>query len=519
MSDSFDAYHLWLGIAPGHQPPDHYRLLGVEKFESDLNVIANGADRQMLYLRNFQRGKYSALSQKLLNKVALAQGVLLDPGKKAAYDAQLRDGSAEADADADELPEIDESGALFGEYLLSDHLASGSTGQVFKAVHRTMQRTVALKIMSSDGVKSEEHVARFRQKVSILGRFQHPNVVVAYDAGERDGNFFLIMEYIDGWDLHALVKKNHPLPMENVLQYFTHAANALGYAHDHRVFHRNVNPTNLLIDREAVVKVIGWGLCRLAEEEHPSDSTLQVQSYDNSRIRGSFDFMSPEQFSSNGLADERSDVYALGCSLYFALTGKRPYSARTPQEKAEAHRKKPIPSLRKLRPDVPPVLDQIFQRMLAKEPSQRIASMYDLIDEFQAVLHDGGSAQARLVLGSWTPSAPTQLPTPAALVDRATIEQPTIEQPTIEQPTIEQPTSVPASVDAAPIPPPPALPVEPPLAMPAGPPPLALPMGPPPASPRTGRPASPPEPRPGDPALVDFLDKIQAKATSPRKKS
>jgi len=530
MSEGFDPYHQWLGIPPSQQPPNHYRLLGVEQFESDVNVIANCADRAMLHLRNFQRGKYADLSQKLLNKVAGAQGVLLDPKRRSEYDAKLRSDEGLDEEDDEDMLVIDDSGAVFGEYMLDDHLASSNTGQIFKAMHRTMGREVALKILSSEAVKSEEHVARFRQKVNILGRFHHPNVVVAYDAGERDGTYFLIMEYVDGWDMQTIVKKHHPVPVDNVLQYFTHAANALGYAHEQLVYHRNVNPANLLIDRQGVVKVIGWGLCRFGGDQSLEEASA-VAAFDMAKVRGAFDFMAPEQFADNGHADARSDIYSLGCSVYFALTGRRPFQASTAKEKAEAHRERAIPSLRAARKDAPQQLDDIFYRMLAKDPNARYQTMQEVIHEFQTVLHHTGAQAARLVAGAGqlsdtfvAPKIPDDI--------QATPASPQEPEPIVAEPVAEAapakarpPAAKPAAARPAAAKPAPAKPA-PAKSVPTKPAPLHQPdakplAGPPAAAPLFGTaPATPAAgpPQNGDPALFDFLGKIQQDAEAPRKK-
>jgi len=429
MTDGFDPYHQWLGISPANQPPDHYRLLGVERFESDLNVIQNAADRQMAHLRGYAKGKYGKQANHLLNQVSSANVCLLDSTKRVAYDDQLRQNVSSGEFEP--APRIDEDGALFGEYMLLDHLAVSDEGQIFKARHRTLDRQVAVRILSQTSMQSEEHLARFRLKLSLLGKFRHDNLVTAYDAGERDGTYFLIMEYVGGSDLLSMVKKQHPLPVKEVVQYFIQATYGLAYAHSKQVYHRNLNPSNILFDREGVVKIVGWSKARFAGERELDEAEAAFAGADAKRLRGAFDFLAPEQFVDNSKADVRSDIYALGCTLYYALTGTRPYEVKGAKQKAHAHAVDPIPSLCAKREDVSPALNSVFQRTLSKDPEYRYQSMDRLRVALQDAI-DPQPASQSAILQSGTPvqqvaspnssggsphsaQLPLRLPTPAAM--------------------------------------------------------------------------------------------------------
>jgi len=386
MSNEFDPYYQWLGIPPKHQPPNHYRLLGIERFEENLEVVQHAADQRMAHLRSFQTGRHAALSQKLLNEVAAAKLCLLNPQKKAAYDAQLRAKLPPALPARAGLPgaaaeEID--GTVFGEYLLLDQLGSGATGQVFKAKHRTLGRIVALKTLSAEAVKSQERVERFRRKVKILARLDHPNLVTAYDAGEREGTHYLIMEYVDGWNLATLVRQHGPLPVDHGVNYVMQAAVGLGYAHSEGIYHRNVKPSNLLVDRQGIVKVIGLGLARVDFDALPDEASIGPELTASGSVMGTSDYMAPEQAVDSRQVDHRADIYSLGCTLCALLTGHPPYPAQSPMQKIVAHRKHPIPSLQTLRPDVPTLLDVAFQKMLAKRPDDRQQSMNEVVAALQ----------------------------------------------------------------------------------------------------------------------------------------
>jgi serine/threonine protein kinase len=381
MSSSFDPYYEWLGIPPREQPPHHYRLLGLDLFESHPDVIAHAADRQMRHVQSFQSGKRAVVSQKLLNELAAARVCLLDGKTKAEYDARLAAKVARSDprneaADAKPSAGPAADGAALGEYLLLDLVGTSKTGQVFKARHRAMGRVVALKVLSKQALRSRDLVERFRRKIKILAGLSHPNLVAAYDAGERDGTHYLIMEFVDGRDLARVVKDDGLPPVENTRDHIAQAAAGLGYLHAHNIYHRNVKPGNLLLDRHGVVKVIGLGMARMQEQE--ADPEPQGDVTQTGFVLGTPDFMSPEQAFDSRSADHRSDIYSLGCTLYALLTGSLPYPEKSQIKKMLSHRNDPIPAARAKRPEVTPELDAILARMMAKDPDDRFATMEDV---------------------------------------------------------------------------------------------------------------------------------------------
>jgi serine/threonine protein kinase len=395
MSSPFDPYYQWLGIPPKDQPPHLYRLLSVELFEPSSDVIAHAADRQMGHIRTFQAGPQGQHSQRILNEIATAQICLLNADKKAAYDALLRASLPAMASPAATPPPVVQpvappaspsetaqptDGRALGEYVLLDQIGSGSTGQLFKAQHRTMGRIVALKILSRQAMQSRELVERFRRKIKILASLQHKNLVAAFDAGEQQGVHYLIMEYVDGKDLASLRKKYGLLPIDRAIGYFAQAAAGLGYAHLHNIVHRNVKLSNLMVNRAGVVKVIGLGIARAADERSGEELT------EAGRALGTVDTMSPEQAADARAVDHRSDIYSLGCTLCSALTGKSPYPVNSPMKKVLAHRDDPIPSLRDRRGDIPESLDAVFRKMLAKLPADR----YQAMDEVAAALRAAG---------------------------------------------------------------------------------------------------------------------------------
>jgi len=397
MSQQFDPYHEWLGIPASEQPPNHYRLLGVPAFEESPTVIQNAADRQMAHLRTFQMGKHSAESQKLLNEVAATRLCLLNPDRKAAYDIHLRarapvgpsvcrPGVPHSSPPPPPPPPIaKKDNSILGEYELLDQLGSGGTGPVYKARHRTMGRIVAVKILSPEATSTPELIARFRRKVKILAQLNHPNLVTAYDAGERDGQHYLIMEYFDSRDLAAVLKQHGPLSVRHVISYVGWAAAGLGHAHAQAIYHRNVKPSNLLVDKQGMIKVIGLGLARVDFDVLTSAASMNAEITAPRRALGTFDYMAPEQAVDARQVDHRADIYALGCTMCELLTGHPPYPGKSQMHKVLAHRSQPIPSLRSLRGDVPMALDALFQSMLAKRREDRPPSMDEVIRKLQAI--------------------------------------------------------------------------------------------------------------------------------------
>jgi serine/threonine-protein kinase len=150
-----------------------------------------------------------------------------------------------------------------GQYVLLESLSESRTGTIHKAKHRTMGRVVAVKILSTQASQAPGFVKRFERKMKILAGLNHPNLAAAYEGGQHEGTYYLVMEYVDGQNLAALVKSRGPLPVEEVVEYGLQAAAALGYAHDQGVYHRNVRPDHLMIDRQGVVKVVGFGLAHV----------------------------------------------------------------------------------------------------------------------------------------------------------------------------------------------------------------------------------------------------------------
>jgi serine/threonine protein kinase len=264
---------------------------------------------------------------------------------------------------------------VLGNYLILEKLGQGGMGMVLKARHKRMDRVVALKILSAKALQSPDAVKRFSREVQAAAKLHHPNIVTAFDADEAHGTHFLVMEYVEGKNLSHLVKEKGPLPREQAVECILQAARGLEYAHSKGIVHRDIKPGNLLLSSEGAVKILDMGLARL--ESVAGD---QAELTGTGQIMGTVDFMAPEQAVNTKDADERADVYSLGITLWFLLTGKMAYGGDTLMAKLIAHREQPIPALttsgrRELAGEMGIRLNSVFQKMVAKKPEDRYPSM------------------------------------------------------------------------------------------------------------------------------------------------
>jgi serine/threonine protein kinase len=263
---------------------------------------------------------------------------------------------------------------VLGNYVLVDKIGQGGMGAVYKAEHRRMKRLVAIKMLPPQMMKDAAATARFQREVQAAAKLRHPNIVAADDSDCANGVHFLVMECVDGSDLSALIHKNGPLPLNQAVNFIIQAARGLEFAHSEGVVHRDIKPANFLVDKRGTVKILDMGLARIDGE-----SAGQAALTTTGAIMGTVDYMSPEQAMDTKTADARADIYALGCSLYFLLTGKATYEGGTIMQKLVAHREHPIPSLRSARAEVPEQVDAVFKKMIAKKVADRYQTMTEVI--------------------------------------------------------------------------------------------------------------------------------------------
>jgi len=272
-------------------------------------------------------------------------------------------------------------GLLLGNYLILDRIGRGGMGEVFKARHRRMKRLVALKVLSQKVTQSDQSRRRFQREVEAAGKLDHPNIVTYYDADKHKGIDFLVMEFVDGKDLAAILKQqDEPFSVAETLDCVLQAARGLQFAHEAGVVHRDIKPQNMLLDSNGCIKILDMGLVSI-EDTDDQDSADDLTEHN--QIMGSIDYMSPEQAEDIKNVDARADIYSLGCTLFRLLTKEMPYKGAKLVHKLVAHRQHPIPSLLDFRNDVPEPLNHVFQKMLAKNREDRQESMATVISELE----------------------------------------------------------------------------------------------------------------------------------------
>ncbi|HEX3659585.1 MAG TPA: SUMF1/EgtB/PvdO family nonheme iron enzyme [Pirellulales bacterium] len=284
-------------------------------------------------------------------------------------------------------------GLVLGNYLVLDKLGAGGMGQVFRARHRRMERVVALKVLPKKALAAPDAIARFQREAKAAAKLSHPNIVTAHDADEANGQHFLVMEYVEGSDLAALVKQHGPLSVAQALDYILQAARGLEHAHAEGVVHRDIKPSNLLVDKKGTLKILDMGLARISDPLADPTGTPGADLTHSGSIMGTIDYMAPEQAMDSRQADARSDIYSLGCTLHYLLTGRPPYGGDTVVKRLTAHQQSAIPLLSSTRPDILPGLDEVFGRMLAKRPAARFQTAKELVAALEALRNQPASSR------------------------------------------------------------------------------------------------------------------------------
>ncbi len=275
-------------------------------------------------------------------------------------------------------------GLLLGNYLILEKLGQGGMGVVFKAVNRTSGRIGALKILPPSFSRDESAVSRFRREIEAAGRLNHPNVVAAIDSAQDRGVHFLVMDYVEGRDLDRVIMAQGPMVVSQAVECVIQAARGLEAAHERGIVHRDIKPGNLIMDSGGMVRVLDLGLARIVDAANPFNKSVAGRLTQSGMYMGTIDYMAPEQAEDAHRVDHRADIYSLGCTLFFLLTGREPFQAPTILKRLTAHLEQDPPSLRDFRPEVSMALEACFQKMMAKQPRDRPQSMTEVIALLQA---------------------------------------------------------------------------------------------------------------------------------------
>ncbi len=278
-------------------------------------------------------------------------------------------------------------------YRVVSELGAGGMGTVYKAEDQLMGRTVAVKVVSSHLTAKASALARFRKEVFAAAQLEHPNIIRAYDTGEAGGAQYLVMEFVEGTSLDRLVAKKGPLPVPMACAFMRQAALGLQHAADKGMTHRDIKPQNLMVTRKGQVKILDFGLARFAhtdEGDEPQGGKLPFGAgkaaanagvTNPNLLMGTPDYLSPEQAKNSHDVDPRSDIYSLGCTLYYLLTGKAPFAgASTLIDKLIAQTEDAPPPIREQRFEVPEGLAEVLARMMAKKPADRYQTAKEAAD-------------------------------------------------------------------------------------------------------------------------------------------
>ncbi|MFK8115206.1 MAG: protein kinase [Rubripirellula sp.] len=266
------------------------------------------------------------------------------------------------------------SGEILGEYEIGERIGLGGNGQVYKARHRCLDMLVALKILHGVEAGDQASVDRFRREAMASARLRRPHLVRATDAGILGQHLFLVTDLVDGVDLNELVGRYGVLSIANACEVGRAACSGLQYLTENATVHRDIKPSNIMLDRTGNIRVLDLGLARTNDLTH----SLTVEG----QLMGTLDYMSPEQALSPRDVDFQADMYSMGCTLYFLLTGHAPFQTDahdTLAAKLVAHMEVEAAPIREVRKDVPPAVANVIMAMLEKSVSDRPASFTDVI--------------------------------------------------------------------------------------------------------------------------------------------
>jgi len=271
-------------------------------------------------------------------------------------------------------------GDRLGHFELVEYVGGGGMGRVFRAIDTRLARPVALKILTTDQSTDEESLLRFRNEAQSAARLNHDNIARVHHVGEDHGLNYIVFEFIEGENIRRLVERKGPLPLSEAVSYVLQVADALTHAAERDVVHRDIKPSNLLITPDGHVKVIDMGLARFRRvDAAAADLTASGVTL------GTFDYISPEQARDPRNADVRSDIYSLGCTFFYMLSGRPPFPEGTVLQKLLQHQGDQPPDIRAFRPRLTEEAARVLRKMLAKDPRNRYSDPKELVDDLMVL--------------------------------------------------------------------------------------------------------------------------------------
>ena len=261
-------------------------------------------------------------------------------------------------------------------YEIIKTIGEGGMANVYLANDTILDRKVAIKVLRGDLSNDEKFIRRFKREALSVSNLSHPNIVEVYDVGEEDGNYYIVMEYIEGKTLKQLLQKRGALTLNEVIDIMTQLTDGLAHAHEAYIIHRDIKPQNIMIEDNGLVKITDFGIAMAL------NSTQLTQT---NSVMGSVHYLPPEQANGKG-STVKSDIYSLGILMYELLTGSVPFKVDTAVEKALKHMKEKIPSIRKQNPTIPQSVENIVLKATAKNPKNRYDNVRDMYKDLQTAL-------------------------------------------------------------------------------------------------------------------------------------
>ncbi len=298
-------------------------------------------------------------------------------------------------------------GQRVAHYELREFVGGGGMGAVFRAHDTQLDRTVALKILSRGHGTDGEMLRRFRNEAQSAARLDHEYIARVYFFGEDRGLHYIVFEFIEGTNVRDMIARTGPLNIEQSLSYTIQVAEALNHAHGRSVVHRDIKPSNIIVTSEGRAKLVDMGLARLHQVQRPDDDLTA-----SGVTLGTFDYISPEQARDPRNADVRSDIYSLGCTLYYMLTGRPPFPEGTVLQKLLQHQGDEAPDPREWNAEIPDELWTVMRRMLAKDPKRRYQSPSSLLIDLSPLANQYG---IQISGGSGVPWQQVEPPAPTFL--------------------------------------------------------------------------------------------------------
>lgn len=289
-------------------------------------------------------------------------------------------------------------GFFLGKYKLLRLLGRGGMSSVYLAEHKVMKRRTAIKVLPYKMVADSSYLPRFYREAQAVAALDHPNIVRAYDVDHvTDGDMqihFLVMEYVDGLNFFDLVKQQGPLDPQTAADYICQGARGLQHAHESGMVHRDIKPGNFIVDRQGTVKLMDLGLAIVREENDSQEESITI--INEEKVLGTADYLAPEQAVDSHLVDSRADIYALGCTFYYLLTGRAPFEEGTLAQRLLAHQTKQPTPIQEYRDDVPESLIEIIDQMMVKDLEQRTQTAAEVVrqlTDWKRKCQSSGAAQ------------------------------------------------------------------------------------------------------------------------------